>query len=357
MSKMKKLLLVEDEPLIAMMETMELEKYGYNVKHIDSGESAVEYTRANYNEIDLILMDIDLGDGIDGTEAAKQILSEYHIPVVFLSSHVEPEIVEKTEKITSYGYVVKNSPITILDTSIKMAFKLFYEKQKIEEKEEELEQVLEATTDGIWTWNFSTNTLFFSDNYYKMLGYEPEAFPATYDSWVSLIHPEDLDSALKVAREYLKTKPDNYRNSFRLRKNDGSYISVICNSKVVKRDSSGNALYMIGNHTDVTNEVILKKELNKVNFELNERVKELKCLYQSSQILEDREKNLHQKFKDLVNTIPKGWQYPEEAYCSLIIDGDIYKSNNYLETHYQERREILVEGRIRGKLVLSPHKY
>jgi len=52
-------------------------------------------------------------------------LSKNDIPVVFLSSHTEPEIVEKTERITSYGYVVKNSTITVLDASIKMAFKLF----------------------------------------------------------------------------------------------------------------------------------------------------------------------------------------------------------------------------------------
>ncbi len=55
------------------------------------------------------------------------------MPIVFLSSHMEPEIVEKTEKITSNGYVVKSSSITVLDASIKMAFKLFDANLKIEE--------------------------------------------------------------------------------------------------------------------------------------------------------------------------------------------------------------------------------
>jgi PAS domain S-box-containing protein len=56
-----------------------------------------------------------------------------------LSSHTDPEIVEKTEKITSYGYVVKNTGNTVLDASIKMAFKLFESKTKEKEKEEALE--------------------------------------------------------------------------------------------------------------------------------------------------------------------------------------------------------------------------
>ncbi len=114
----KLLLLVEDEYLIAMSEQMDLEKYGYKVILAHSGEEAIKTFNTNHN-IDLIIMDIDLGKGIDGTEAAKIILDNHDVPILFMSSHMEPNIVEKTEKITSYGYVVKNSSITVLDASIK----------------------------------------------------------------------------------------------------------------------------------------------------------------------------------------------------------------------------------------------
>jgi len=123
-SKSRRILLVEDEPILAMTEKIQLEKYGYSVKTASTGEKAVE-TVSTSNDIDLILMDINLGTGIDGTQAAQIILQDHDIPIVFLSSHTDPEVVEKTEKITSYGYVVKNSRITVLDASIKMAFKLF----------------------------------------------------------------------------------------------------------------------------------------------------------------------------------------------------------------------------------------
>ena len=53
---------------------------------------------------------------------------------------MEQKIVEKTEKITSYGYVVKNTGIVVLDASIKMAFKLFEEKQNKMAKEEALRE-------------------------------------------------------------------------------------------------------------------------------------------------------------------------------------------------------------------------
>ena len=125
-----RILLVEDDALIAMAEKQQLAKIGYTVDHVLTGEAAVAAVLATDSRPDLILMDIDLGAGIDGTEAARQILDEIDIPVVFLSSHTEPDVVEKTEKITSYGYVIKNSGITVLNTSIKMAFKLFEAKMQ-----------------------------------------------------------------------------------------------------------------------------------------------------------------------------------------------------------------------------------
>ncbi len=126
------ILLVEDEALIAMAEKLQLERNGYAVHHVMSGEAAVAAALSSDSSYDLILMDIDLGAGIDGTQAAEQILKQKDLPIVFLSSHTEPEIVERTEKITSYGYVVKNSGITVLSTSIKMALKLFEAKMQEE---------------------------------------------------------------------------------------------------------------------------------------------------------------------------------------------------------------------------------
>ena len=72
-------------------------------------------------------------------DAAALILKEHDLPILFLSSHTEREVVEKTEKITSYGYVVKNSGITVIDAAIKMAFKLYNAAQNLKTKNSELE--------------------------------------------------------------------------------------------------------------------------------------------------------------------------------------------------------------------------
>ncbi len=186
----KTILLVEDEAIIAMNDSLKLKEYGYNVIHVLSGQKAIEAVNLNKNEIDLILMDINLGEGIDGTETAKIILKEYDLPILFHSSYTDREIVGRTENVTSYGYVVKNG-ITVLDASIKMAFRLheayhdlIKQKLEVEAKEKKLRmfekryrRLFESAKDGILILN-ADNGMIVDVNPYliKMLGYTKEQF-------------------------------------------------------------------------------------------------------------------------------------------------------------------------------------
>ena len=124
--------------------------------------------------------------------------------------------------------------------------------EDLRKSKKELQLTLDATADGIWSWNFKTNTLYFSPKYYEMLGFMPNEFQANFENWVNLIHPEDKDKVLAVANEYLKTKPDLYVNEFRLRTKSGAYRWARTVAKVVERDENGEAVYMIGNHADIT---------------------------------------------------------------------------------------------------------
>ena len=141
MSKIKTILIVEDEVLIALSVKLILTKEGYFVNILDNGEDAIRLMKNSPYSVDLILMDINLGNGIDGTETAKVISEFSDVPILFHSSHQEKEIVEKTEKLTSYGYIIKSSTDFVLLTSIKMAFKL-YEANKEKSRSNESFQVI-----------------------------------------------------------------------------------------------------------------------------------------------------------------------------------------------------------------------
>jgi len=138
MSK-KIILLVEDEAIIALAEAEAIRRSGYEAVIAKSGEDAIVITRGDM-AVSLVLMDIDLGNGIDGTEAARRILSERDMPIVFLTSHSEREMVDKVRGITHYGYVIKNSGDFVLLSSIEMAFELFEALKQVKDKDAALLQ-------------------------------------------------------------------------------------------------------------------------------------------------------------------------------------------------------------------------
>jgi len=138
----RKILLVEDEALIAMQETSILQAHGFEVEAAYSGEKAVTRVLLD-QDISLILMDIDLGSGIDGTEAAQLILKHHNLPIVFLTSHSEKEVVQKVKGISRYGYVLKNSGEFVLVESVTMAFELFEAHQATKARELQQQQQME----------------------------------------------------------------------------------------------------------------------------------------------------------------------------------------------------------------------
>jgi PAS domain S-box-containing protein len=265
MSDLKKriLLLVEDEAIIALSQKATLEKYEYKVLTANSGENAIEKFGQN-PDIDLILMDIDLGEGIDGTETARRILNVRTIPIVFLSSHTEPQVVEKTEQITSYGYVVKNSGITVLDASIKMAFKLFKahikaeielgELKKAEEKLIRINEIFNLSQEssglGTWDWDIQTGIIEWTENLFKIFGIDSPHYTASFETWRSILHPDDLAEAEANIEKALKEHLDLY-NEYRIILNDGEERWIYARGKGIY-DEYGQPQRMIGACIDIT---------------------------------------------------------------------------------------------------------
>ena len=249
----KTILLVEDEAVTSKLTSKTLHKFGYNVETVNTGEKAIETAISNKN-INLILMDIDLGEGIDGTEAALIILSVRNIPVVFLSSHTEPEVVEKTEKITSYGYVVKNSSSTVLDASIKMAFKLFQARAKEKEKEEEYRLLFENASIGIFIAQ-DNQIKIFNSTIEKSFGHTPEII--TSEPFTSFIHPDDREMVLESYARRLKgdTVKSNY--PFRIIHGSGEIRWVEITSTLISwKDKPASLNYII----DITDRKLAETE-------------------------------------------------------------------------------------------------
>ncbi len=162
----KKILIVEDEAVIAMNTARLIARHGYESRTAFSGEAAITAVDAE-PDISLVLMDIDLGRGIDGTQTAERILDRYQIPIVFLTSHSEKEMVEKVRGITRYGYVLKSSGEFVLMEAIHMAFELFESHCRTEEREGLFRYIIEHNPNAIAVFDNALHYMYVSRRYLK----------------------------------------------------------------------------------------------------------------------------------------------------------------------------------------------
>jgi CheY-like chemotaxis protein len=101
-----RILVVEDEAIVAMGIKQKLEDLGHHVVDtVYTGEDAVE--TALKTEPDLILMDIVLKGSMDGIEAAAKIRKQLDIPVIYLTAYSDEEVLERARMTEPYGYIIK----------------------------------------------------------------------------------------------------------------------------------------------------------------------------------------------------------------------------------------------------------
>jgi|GEM_PF-3353361 len=250
-----KILLVEDEALIAMGEAAIIEKYGFSVMMAYSGSQAIEMARAN-PDLDLILMDIDLGQGLDGTQTAAQILEFRELPIVFLTGHAEKEMVDKVKKITRYGYVLKNSGEFVLIESINMAFELFEahqrakaENQKLQASERKFRTMYQFSRAGIARLGLDKRIEQANPTYCRMLGYTEAELVGKSIS--DITHPDDLPENLEKQGRLGRGEIENFTIEKRFIHKDGHPVYGLLNANVVQ-DHEGNPEYFLGNVVDIT---------------------------------------------------------------------------------------------------------
>ncbi len=118
--KSTKILIVEDEFIIAADIEEKLRKAGFTVVGISySGEDAIE--KVKKKKPDLVLMDIQLSGDMDGIEAANEITHKYKIPVIYLTSHTDSLTFSKAMKAEPDNYLIKPFDENELKSAIEIS--------------------------------------------------------------------------------------------------------------------------------------------------------------------------------------------------------------------------------------------
>lgn len=121
----------------------------------------------------------------------------------------------------------------------------------LDETQQRMAMAMASTADGIFDWNIADNTVFFSLRYKQMLGYEDDELENSMETFGKLLHEDDADALWTKVNSYLQGMASEYSQIFRMKHKDGHAVWVHARARALY-DKDGQAIRMIGAHTDVT---------------------------------------------------------------------------------------------------------
>ena len=196
-TKSCKVLVVEDEGLIALDIAGRLEALGHEVvATVGTAEEAVEKAA----EADVVLMDIRLDGRMDGVEAAAQIRERFHLPVIFLTAHADRATLDRAKLAGPFGYIVKPLAPASLNTSIEIALYKHRMERLLEEREALLRTTLSSVADAVVVTDAAGRVRMLNRAAEALTGWiEPEAEGQPVSKVVRLIDGESDDDPVPLA--------------------------------------------------------------------------------------------------------------------------------------------------------------
>jgi len=169
------LLLVEDELLVGLSEKQELENRGFQVRLVQSAQEAIHAVLEDQS-LDLVLMDVNLGKGINGIQTSQLILKEVDIPIIILSNSypASTENINQLEQVHLYGFVQKSADTNTLVLSIEIALNAFRRKHKTLSPAITIPEFANTLSDMLYVMDENLNYTFWNEASERFLSIKSE---------------------------------------------------------------------------------------------------------------------------------------------------------------------------------------
>ena len=269
-----RILIVEDESIVALNIKNRLEGLGYAVVATSSsGEAAIQIVAQSLP--DLVLMDIKLKGTIDGIEAAAQIRAHFQIPVVYLTAFSDEETVERAKLTEPYGYILKPFEARDLCTTIEISLYKHQMEKQLREREQWLATTLKSIGDAVITTDSEGLVTFMNPVAETLTCWKQEE-----------VLGNDLTQIFQTINEKTREVVENpatlalregvtvgLENHTLLITKNGTEIPIDDSAAPIKNDA-GNILGAVLIFHDITEQQQVKAFLERTNEELEARVAE-----------------------------------------------------------------------------------
>lgn len=198
MEEKARLLIVEDERIVAMDLRQRLQRFNYKVIDIVStGEAAIRAVEEH--KPDLVLMDIQIQGDMDGIQTSAILHKRYNTPHIYLTAHRDDDTINRAKHTEPYGYLLKPFNDMEVQTTIEMA--IYKHKMRLELQLSELRfrSYIQNSSDIVVTVNTSGVIEYVSPSVDRVLGYETDEVLG--ERMASFLHPDDKEAVALFLKE------------------------------------------------------------------------------------------------------------------------------------------------------------
>lgn len=345
-----RIMIVEDNLLVAEDLKTTLIRLGYHVAAIaKSGEQAL--MAAEKQVLDMVLMDLQLGAGMNGIDTAAVLRKKYQYPVIFLTAYADEETIRRAKVVEPHGYIVKPFDEKELKSTIEVSLYKQQSELKIIESRQWLQTTLKSIGDGVITTDHKGSVVFMNPLAERLTGWpEAEAIGKPMNTIIQLENEETgqvmEDPVARILREKIVVELANHTL---LVTRDGKKIPIAPSGAPIK-DEKGQLMGVVLVFRDQTEERRAQNALKEKSHALGERVKELNCFFNISSLTSTPDISLEDLIQGITDLIPPSWQYPEITCARILLDGKEYKTANFKETKWKQYAEISVNNENIGSL-------
>ncbi|MBD3182005.1 response regulator [Candidatus Poribacteria bacterium] len=229
-----KILVVEDEGIVAQHIKKILERIGYTVsKLVSSGEKAIDFIKQE--RPNLVLMDIMLKGQMDGIDTAQQIRNKFNIPVVYLTAYADNGTLQRAKQTEPYGYLVKPFQEKDLRTTIEMAIYKHKMESKLAESEERFYQLVNLLPEIVFETDINNNIIFANQTAFREYGYTPEKLKSGLNAYDTII-PEEREKAKRNFSRIIEGEKIGGTEYTALRSDGSTFPVIIHSTPIIKND-------------------------------------------------------------------------------------------------------------------------
>lgn len=351
------ILIVEDEPISEQVTRSALIRLGYTVPAAAaSGEEAIRMV--GEMQPALVLMDIYLQGKMDGITAAEKIHQHFDIPIIYLTAESREDVAARARRSSSYGYLIKpvgekelHSAIETALHSHRVAGELKTAQRALEEQKTFLAQVIDI----------SPNAVFVRDRAGRYVLANQAAAHSIGCTVSELIGKSEIDFSINSQQtERLLAEDQQVMDSLKellipeeqIRFPDGS-LRWIQTTKRPITGLDGRADHVLVTLVDISGRKVAQAAQHQQHQILNARVKELKCLYRLSRVLENPAFLNEKFFLSILEIIPTAWQFPEICGVKIIYEDREFITDNFMTTPWELASNITMFGEQIGSITVS----